>query len=202
MKFSAFLATSLDGFIARSHGEIDWLERANNLVPSGEDCGFSNFYNSVDCIVLGRKSFEKVLTFKDWPYGSKQVFVMSRTGAQIPSQLSKTVVTTDLPPLELKDSLTKLGFNNIYVDGGEIIRNFLYSGLLDEITITRIPILIHAGIPLFQNFRGTPDLLVDDLWLELVEHRSWPFGFVQEVWRVKSKSNGSTHESNLLATGN
>jgi dihydrofolate reductase len=186
MKFSAFLATSLDGFIARSNGEIDWLEQANNRVPAGEDCGFANFFNSVDCLVMGRKSFEKVLTFKDWPYSSKQVFVMSKNGIQIPERLSKTVTTTALQPIHLKEHLSGLGFKNIYVDGGEIISLFLRSGILDEITITRIPVLIHSGIPLFNKSTDATGPFFDDLWLELAENRSWPFGFIQEVWRIKS----------------
>lgn len=192
MKFSAFLATSLDGFIARSNGEIDWLEQANNRVPAGEDCGFANFFNSVDCLVMGRKSFEKVLTFKDWPYSSKQVFVMSKNGIQIPERLSKTVTTTALQPIQLKEHLSGLGFKNIYVDGGEIISLFLRSGILDEITITRIPVLIHSGIPLFNKSTDATGSFFDDLWLELAENRSWPFGFIQEVWRIKSTPDSLT----------
>jgi dihydrofolate reductase len=192
MKLCAFLATSLDGFIARSNGDIDWLEQANTLVPSGEDCGFSNFFNSVDCLVIGRKSFEKVLTFKEWPYGSKQVFVMSKKGIQIPPHLSATVHTTNLSPEDLQSQLSRLGYKKIYVDGGEIVRLFLYSGILDEITITRIPVIIHSGVPLFKSSADTHDPLFKDFWLELLDHHSWPFGFIQEVWRIKSKLSSQT----------
>jgi dihydrofolate reductase len=192
MKFSAFIASSLDGFIARSNGEIDWLEQANNLVPAGEDCGFANFLNSVDCVVMGRKSFEKVLTFKDWPYYPKQVFVMSKKGIQIPERLSKTVTATALQPPHLEKHLSGLGFKNIYVDGGQIISLFLRFGILDEITITRIPVLIHSGIPLFNKSPDATEPFFDDLWFELAENRSWPFGFIQEVWRIKSKPDSLT----------
>ena len=184
MRICAFIATSLDGFIARQNGEIDWLEHANAMVPKGEDCGFSAFYERMDCLVLGRKSFEKVLGFSFWPYGEKKTFVMTQKGIAIPPHLTERVIVTNKSPENLCKHISELGFQNIYIDGGQIIRAFLNAKLLNEITITRIPVLIHEGIPLFEK---PPSDLRDqacDTWLKLSESRSWSFGFVQELWKV------------------
>ncbi|MEY4066187.1 MAG: hypothetical protein RIR26_2395 [Pseudomonadota bacterium] len=189
MKISAFIATSIDGFIARYNGDIDWLEKANNLLPAGEDCGYARFFNQIDCLVLGRKTFEKVLGFKEWPYGNKSVFVMSKKGIAVPERLSNTVFSTDKSPSALKIELAQKGFSHIYVDGGQVIRSFLSSGLLDEITITRIPVMIHNGISLFNSDDKFSSLSTPDLWFELTESRSWTFGFVQEVWNMKQEEN-------------
>lgn len=186
MQITAFIATSLDGFIARVNGDIDWLEQANSLVPQGEDCGYSNFFLNIDCIVLGRKTFEKILSFKEWPYGDKCVFVMSKKGVTIPERLSRTVSSTDRSPISLRNILSQRGFKSIYVDGGQIIRAFLNAGLLDEITITRIPILIHSGIPLFGWDTELSRSTSQDFWFELKESRAWPFGFVQDILKVKA----------------
>ncbi|MFZ9519337.1 MAG: dihydrofolate reductase family protein [Silvanigrellaceae bacterium] len=186
VQFCAFLATSLDGFIARSNGEIDWLEKANSMVPAGEDCGFGMFFSSVDCLILGRKSFEKVLSFPQWPYGEKKVFVMSRKGITIPPALIKNVSCTSKTPEDLSEHLAVLGIKRAYVDGGQIVRAFLQAGLLDELTITKIPVLIHDGLSLFEKSGSAPGHLVQDVWLELAEVRSWTFGFVQESWKLKS----------------
>ena len=78
LKGSVFIATSLDGYIARENGEIDWLDRANALVPAGEDCGFSRFMETIDTLVMGRKTYEQVFSFGVWPYGSTPVIVLSR----------------------------------------------------------------------------------------------------------------------------
>jgi dihydrofolate reductase len=181
----AFLATSLDGFIAREDGNIDWLEEANARVPDGEDCGFGKFFASVDTLVLGRKSFEKVLSFPQWPYGEKPVYVMSKKGIKIPEHLARTVSSTDQSPQRLISSLEALGMKRIYIDGGQIVRAFLSAGLLDELTITRIPVLIHNGISLFGTSPYDTEVMSRDLWMELAECQSWPFGFVQDVWRAK-----------------
>src|SRR3569623_1788725 len=88
---SVFIATSLDGFIARKDGAIDWLESANTCVPDGEDCGYQEFMNSVDILIMGRNTFETVLAFAEWPYGDKRVVVLSSRYLAIPEALSNTV---------------------------------------------------------------------------------------------------------------
>ena len=80
---SVFVATSLDGCIAREDGRIDWLERANAVVPPGEDCGYREFFDSVDALVMGRGTFDLAVTFDPWPYGGKRVVVMTHAPARL-----------------------------------------------------------------------------------------------------------------------
>ena len=88
---SVFIATSLDGFIARSDGSIDWLNEANSVVPPGEDCGYKKFMSTVDTLIMGRNTFEQVLTFGEWPYGSTPVVVMSHRGITLPNDIPSSV---------------------------------------------------------------------------------------------------------------
>jgi dihydrofolate reductase len=188
--FAAFLATSLDGYIARRDGSIDWLEKANALVSSGEDCGYSEFFSSIDCIVLGRKSFDKVMSFPEWPYVGKKVYVLSRLGIQRDAaELPPGVSVVSASVANLAQMLQEKGHRKVYVDGGEVVRQFIQSGLLDELTITRIPVLIHKGTRLFDDFNDDETLNRTDVWLELTNSCSWPFGFTQEKWSLrKTKS--------------
>jgi dihydrofolate reductase len=175
---SVFVATSLDGFISREDGRIDWLEAANATVPAGEDCGYAAFFATVDALVMGRGTFETALAFPEWPYGAKPVFVVSRTLTQLPESTPATVSLSDEPPTELVARLHAEGFRHLYVDGGRTIQAFLSAGLIDELTITVIPVLLGAGRPLFGP-------LWADVALELVASRSYPFGFVQNRYRVR-----------------
>lgn len=181
IRCSAFIATSLDGFIARKNGSIDWLEKANSLVPKGEDCGFSNFFSQMDCLIMGRASFETVLGFPQWPYGNKPVIVMTRKGVSLPSTLPPSVEVSSEPLNELLIRLSRQGMKNAYIDGGNLIQSFLTENLLNEITITRIPVLIGEGIPLFGPLQS-------DVHLKLAKSLSWPFGFVQDHYRVHEHS--------------
>jgi dihydrofolate reductase len=174
---SVFIATSLDGFIARTDGRIDWLDAANARVPPGEDCGYGAFIATVDALVMGRKTYESVLAFDPWPYGDLPVVAQSRQMLDIPPQLAPTVSTSAEAPAELAERLGAAGARHLYIDGGETIRRFLAAGLIDEMTITTIPVLIGEGRPLF----GGP---AADRPLELIASRAWPFGFVQSHYRV------------------
>ncbi|MEY3900751.1 MAG: hypothetical protein RL189_57 [Pseudomonadota bacterium] len=178
----AFIATSLDGFIARVDGSIDWLEQANLRIPAGEDCGYQSFFNQMDCLVLGRKSFETVIKFPQWPYGDKQVFVMSRSGFRPAAGVSvpATVEFSEQSTTALLTRLESQGTKNVYIDGGSLIQSFLKDDLLTEVTITRIPILLGNGIPLFGN-------LSKDVHLKLIESRHWTFGFVQDRYLISSR---------------
>lgn len=141
-----YIATSLDGFIATRNGGIDWLNEIPN--PEKSDYGYAEFINRIDAIVMGRNSFEKVLTFDFWPY-DKPVFVLSNTLTGLPdTALGKAeVINGDL--YELIIILRKRGYDNLYIDGGKTIQNFLEDDLIDEMIITRVPILLGDGIPLF-----------------------------------------------------
>jgi dihydrofolate reductase len=177
IKASVFIATSLDGFIARPDGTIDWLNQANAVVPPGEDCGYKAFIETVDVLVMGRNTFEQVLSFVEWPYGTLRVVVLSRRGIAVPETLKPTVSTSAEPPELLSTRLAAEGARHLYVDGGQTIQSFLNAGLLHEITITVIPILLGAGIPLFGPLQS-------DIALKHVSTHAYPFGFVQSKYSV------------------
>ena len=147
-KLSVFIATSLDGFIARAGGEIDWLERANATVPSGEDCGYSQFMTTIDALVLGRASFEKVCSFPEWPYGQLPVYVLSSRLRQLPAGTPASVVLLNAEPTEVVRIIANVGHFNLYIDGGKTIQAFLSRRLISEITVTVIPVLL-GGIVLY-----------------------------------------------------
>ncbi|MBN8217911.1 MAG: dihydrofolate reductase family protein [Spirochaetes bacterium] len=176
MEYAAFIATSLDGFIADSEGRIDWLEEANARVPPGEDCGYNAFFATVDALIVGRKTFEQVLRFPEWPWGTKPVFVLSATLPALPPGVPPSVQLRNVPPAALDAECRDSGLRRAYVDGGVTIGAYLEAGFLDEITITTLPVLLGRGRALFQAHGGKR-------LLEWVSSRSWPFGFVQSVYR-------------------
>jgi dihydrofolate reductase len=172
-----FIATSLDGFIARPDGGIDWLNEANELVPEGEDCGYGRFMAGIDALLIGRNTFQQVLTFGAWPYGHTPVIVLSRSLTSLPAHLPGTVSLTAEEPAQLVQRLSAAGLERLYIDGGLTIQSFLAAGLIDQITITLIPVLLGAGKPLFGPLSG-------HVRLELLSSHSWDFGFVQNTYRV------------------
>jgi dihydrofolate reductase len=183
MKCSTFIATSLDGFIARADGSIDWLEEANQSAPAGEDFGYKTFFDSVDVLIMGRKTFEIVLKFPEWPYGSRRVVVLSKTMTRLPDSCPASVSLTNQSPVEIVSSLANGPTQHAYVDGGATIQSFLAARLIDEVTITTIPILLGDGIRLF----GSP---TGDIHLAHETTRSFPNGFVQSKYRVLRNQNG------------
>ncbi len=146
MANTVYIATSLDGYIARKDGSIDWLTEIPN--PEQSDYGFSAFMERMDGVVMGRKTFELVTSFDTWPY-SKPVFVLSRTVKEIPSALRGKAECVNAPLEEVAESLKARGMNHLYIDGGKTIQSFLQLDLIDELIITLIPIILGSGIPLF-----------------------------------------------------
>jgi dihydrofolate reductase len=181
IKCSVFIATSLDGFIARSDGSIDWLNAANAVVPPGEDCGYKAFMSTVDTLVMGRNTFEQVLTFGEWPYGDTPVVVMSHRASPLPSNAPQTVTSSQETPTDLVARLCAQGKRHLYIDGGITIQSFLSERLINTLTITVIPILLGAGKPLFGS-------LPSDIPLSHVATRVYGFGFVQHKYRVQSEA--------------
>lgn len=177
MKCSVFIATSLDGYIARDDGSIDWLIQANELLPKGEDCGYHSFISTVDAIIMGRHSFEKVLSFEPWPYPMLPVIVLSQHGINIPERLQDKVFSFSDDLTVLLQKLSTQGKRHLYIDGGITIQRFLAQGLIDEIIITIIPILLGQGRHLFGE-------LEQDRSLKLVSTRSFDGGLVQMHYRV------------------
>jgi dihydrofolate reductase len=177
MKCSVFIATSLDGFIARRDGSIDWLEEANRLAPAGEDFGYQAFFDSTQVLIMGRRTFETVWRFPEWPYGNRRVVVLSRSMRRLQEGCPASVSVTAQPPVEIVSSLAKESIRQAYIDGGATIQSFLAAGLIDELTITTIPLLLGDGLRLFGP-------LPEDLPLALETTRSFSNGFVQSKYRV------------------
>jgi len=141
-----YIATSLDGFIATSDGGLDWLEEIPN--PEQSDYGYAEFLKSIDAIVMGRNTFEKVITFGQWVY-AKPVFILSNSLTKLPEELlgKAEIIRGDLK--EIITQLHQKGYKNLYIDGGRVIQSFLQEDLIDEMIITLIPILLGKGFPLF-----------------------------------------------------
>ena len=178
---SVFIAVSLDGFIARVGGELDWLDAANATVPEGEDCGYHAFMDSIDVLIMGRNTYEQVLSFSKWPYGSKPVIVLSRRIIKIPDELIQTVSHSSESPKELYERLSKEGAKRLYIDGGITIQRFLAEGLINDITMTVIPVILGSGIPLFGH-------LTKDIPLKHIATKTYHFGFVQLTYEVVKKA--------------
>ncbi len=150
MRCSGFLATRLDGHIAdESHG-IAWLQQAQRVVPPGEDCGHAQFYGSVDALLMGRRTFEQALAFDDWPYGTKPVCVLSDVLARSPARAPESLTLVRGTAQALAQRLANAGYRHLYVDGGTVLRAFIAARLLDELTITRVPVLLGGGVALFE----------------------------------------------------
>ena len=172
MKASVFIGTSVDGFIARANGEFDFLP-----VDGGESHGYNEFIASVDAIVIGRKTFETVLSFPQWPYGDKRVVVLSNRKQDLSAVRGGLVEQMAGAPTEIVAKLDATGVRHAYVDGGVTIQGFLRAGLIQRLIITRVPVLIGQGIPLF----GT---LPRDVRLRHVATQHYPSGLVKTEYQV------------------
>ena len=171
MKTSVFIGTSLDGFIARTNGELDFLPPGG-----GEPHGYDEFMASVDALVIGRKTFDTVLAFDRWPYGKKPVFVLSSRTLD-PAPREAVVERLSGNPAEIVSQLTDRGIQHIYVDGGITIQRFLQAGLIQRFIITRVPVLIGTGVALFGP-------LERDIKLKHVATRQYSSGLVQSEYVV------------------
>jgi dihydrofolate reductase len=171
MTVSVFVGTSVDGFIARANGDLDWLP-ANG----GEPHGYDEFIASVDAIVIGRKTFETVLAFPTWPYGGKRVVVLSSRPLDLAAARG-ALEQMGGPPAEIVSRLADSGARHLYVDGGITVQRFLRAGRVQRLVITRVPVLIGDGIPLFGSLPG-------DVRLRHVATRHYPSGLVQSEYDV------------------
>jgi len=171
MKASAFIGTSLDGFIARTNGGLDFLPPGG-----GEPHGYDEFMATVDALVIGRKTFETVLTFDGWPYGEKPVVVLSGRPLA-PAPPGAAVERMSGAPAEIVSQLAARGIRHVYVDGGITIQRFLQDGLIQRLIVTRVPVLIGTGIPLFGR-------VPSDIVLRHVGTRQYASGLVQSEYEV------------------
>jgi dihydrofolate reductase len=174
MKASVFIGISVDGFIARPNGALDFLP-----ADGGEPHGFTEFFNSVDALVIGRKTYETVLGFGGWFYGKKPVIVLS-SKPLAPAPKKAVVERMSGEPAAIVKKLAARGIRHIYVDGGITIQRFLRAGLIQRLIITRVPVLIGSGIPLFGE-------LPKDVRLRAVSTRQYKSGLVQTEYEVLRK---------------
>jgi dihydrofolate reductase len=174
MRASTFIGTSLDGFIARANGSFDFLPAGG-----GEPHGYDEFMASVDALVIGRNTYEVVLAFEQWPYGDKPVFVLS-TRALAAAPTGAVVERMSGEPAEIVRHLTARGIRHAYVDGGITIQRFIQAGLIQTLIITRVPVLIGSGIPLF-------GVLPEDILLKHIATREYASGLVKSEYRIDAK---------------
>jgi dihydrofolate reductase len=172
---SVFIGISVDGFIARANGDLDFLPPGG-----GEPHGYEEFMATVDVLVIGRKTYETVLNFDKWPYGEKPVVVLS-THPLPPAPPEAVIEHMAGAPAEIVARLASRGIGHIYVDGGITIQRFLRAGLIQRLIITRVPVLIGAGIPLFGEVPG-------DIALKHVATRQYLSGLVQSEYVVVARN--------------
>lgn len=174
MNASVFIATSLDGFIARPDGDIDWLGEPDE---DEEDHGYEAFMASVDYLVMGRNTYEKVLSFGiPWPY-TKPVIVLTNRQLEIEDEMASSVEAMSGSPAEIVARLEERGASHLYIDGGKTIQDFLAAGLIQRLIISRIPVLLGSGIPLFGD-------LPHDIQLRHVATATFRGGLVQSEYEV------------------
>jgi dihydrofolate reductase len=173
MTASVFIGVSVDGFIARKNDDLDFLPE------DAEPHGYDEFIASVDAIVIGRKTFEKVLTLGPWSYGDKRVVVLSSHPLDLSKAIGGVVEQMAGPPAEIVAHLAASGAHNLYIDGGITIQGFLRAGAIQRLIITRVPVLIGEGLPLFGS-------LPHDVRLRHIATRHYPSGLVQSEYEVAS----------------
>lgn len=174
---SVYLAVSVDGYIADADGGVAWLDDIEHDEADG-DMGYGDLIESVDCIVMGSKSYRTVRGFDvPWPY-TIPVIVLSSSPVDIPPELAASVRHLNHSPAELAKILPAQGVHRVYVDGGDTVRRFLRAGLVDKVTLTQIPVLLGSGISLFAGL---------DVHIPLIFESSTPFsnGLVQTTYRIE-----------------
>lgn len=172
LQASVFVGTSVDGFIARPNGDLDWLPHG------GEDHGYTAFFASVDALVIGRHTYETVLGFGSWPYGAKPVYVLSSAPLR-PAPAGAVVHHLTGEPSAIVAQLLDEGVRHAYIDGGITVQRFLRAGLIQRLVVTRVPVLIGVGIPLFGPTGH-------DIRLRHVATRQYASGLVQSEYEVLS----------------
>jgi dihydrofolate reductase len=174
MTATVFVGASVDGFIARNNGDLDFLDEGGS-----EPHGYTEFIAGVDAIVIGRNTFEKVLTFGSWPYGDKRVVVLSSRPLDLSVVVGGVVEQMAGPPADIISQLAATGAQHLYIDGGITVQRFLSAGLIERLVITRVPVLIGDGIPLF-------GALPRDIRLQHVATRHYQSGLVQSEYLIVS----------------
>jgi dihydrofolate reductase len=177
LELSAYVAISLDGYIARADGSMDWL-RGGGPRPPEEAARYRAFIDSVDAIVLGRATYEAVRDLPVWPYPAKPVVVLGSAPSGVPSTHPDAVEHMTGAPADLLPRFGARGWSHLYVDGGNTIQRFLAAGLVHRLVLNRVPVLLGTGIPLFGP-------LPADVWLQHVSTVAYPGGLVQSEYHVR-----------------
>jgi dihydrofolate reductase len=174
---AVFVGVSLDGFIARPNGDLAWLMGEGG--GDSAEYGYNEFISEIDAIVMGRRSFEKVLTFDTWYYGDKRVVVLSHQPIDLSVAQARGGIVEHMagPPADIVSTLAASGASRLYVDGGMTIQQFMRAGLIHRLIISRLPVLIGEGIPLFGS-------LPHDIRLRHAATRTYPGGMVQSEYDV------------------
>ncbi len=170
MQCSVFIATTLDGFIARPDGAIDWLSLVQR---EGEDYGYHAFHDTIDTVVVGRSTYELALGFESWPYTGKRCVVLTSSPRE--PRHGEEFYSGSVRDLHAR--LASVGAERVYVDGGAVIQQFIHERLLTDLTISVVPVLLGEGIRLFDATGG-------DVPLELVTAEHFPSGLVQLHYRA------------------
>ena len=169
-----YIGTSLDGFIARTDGDINWLVKYGDADAVE---AYNEFMTAIDAIVIGRGTFEKVLEFPAWPY-DRPVFVLSRTLKNLPDSINDGATVLSLNPADLLRHLSDKGFRAAYIDGGKVIQSFLAEDLIDSLIIAKVPVIIGSGLPLF----GSLDF---DIAFDHSQTKIYPNGLVRSYYKRK-----------------
>ncbi|PKI16020.1 dihydrofolate reductase family protein [Colwellia sp. 12G3] len=184
MKCSVYIATSTDGYIATPDGGVDWLHtsgKADADMSENPDMGFTEFINSVDCMIMGRKCMEVIASFdipaEQWPYRNIKIYALSNTLTEPPANLAGKVEMVSGDIITLVNQLFENGYKHAYIDGGATITSFINLKLINEMTITKAPVILGDGIPLFGK-------LNHPVKLERAESISFPNDFIQLKYRV------------------
>lgn len=178
-QIQVFIAVSLDGYIAGEHDELDWLpgtEGGPPTDPSLGDRGYGDFIQKVGAMLMGRRTYDVVSGFPgDWPYGDLPVLVATRRPLD-PKVATVSALQGGIHQL-LDHALEVAGGRNVYLDGGDLIRQALDAGRVHRLTLTLIPILLGRGRPLFSGTHHRHNL-------RLVASHHWPDGLVQVTYAV------------------
>ena len=177
IKCSVYIAASVDGFIAKPGGDIKWLQRPEYATSGMKGLVYDDFISTVDALVMGRSTFEVALSFSNWPYENIPAVVLSTTHPTVPHHLQRKVRIESGTPEQIVSLLASEGKRHLYIDGGVTIQRFLKARLIQEITITWIPILLGEGVPLF-------GVIGIEQPLRLIEAVSSDNGFVQVRYQV------------------
>ncbi len=172
IKLSVFCGVSVDGFLARPNHKVDFLDTHEQ-----EPHGYEEFFNSVEVIVIGRNTYQFVVSYGEWVYGKKPVVVLSSRPIDFSWIKNGVVEQMSGDPAEIVTQLEARGYRHAYIDGGVTIQRFLAAGLIDRMVITSVPVLIGSGMPLFGP-------LPHDIQLRHVATRTYRGGLVQNEYEI------------------